>query len=184
MAMMPPNRPAVPPPPALLLDHAPMKRDNTNAVGWHVPPPVPSSEDLTVPAQMELRRIISSSTDNTEQHVIILKEVEGERSFPIVIGLFEETSIERRVKNLRSPRPLTHDLLLNVIEGMGGELRDVYISDLRDGTYYARLRIQQGGELVEIDSRPSDAIAMAVTARVPIFVAEEVINEAASEIDT
>jgi bifunctional DNase/RNase len=130
---------------------------------------------------MELRRIISSSSETHEQHVIILKEVEGERSFPIVIGLFEVSSIERRVKGMPSPRPLTHDLLANTIESLGGELRDVFISDLREGTYFAKLRVWKDGEMVEVDSRPSDAIALAVTARVPIYVAEEVLDEASGE---
>src|SRR5436190_17350391 len=124
---------------------------------------------------MELRRIISSSSEAHEQHVIQLREAEGERSFHIVIGLFEVSSIERRVKGIPSPRPLTHDLLANVVEQMGGELRDVFVNDLREGTYFAKLRIWLNGEMVEVDCRPSDAIALAVTAKVPIYVAEEVI---------
>jgi len=128
-----------------------------------------------VPVHMELRRIIISEVH--EQQVIVLREVEGDRSFPIVIGVFEATSIERRVKGMPSPRPLTHDLLANVVENLGGEIQDVYISELRDHTYFAKLRIRQEGELIEIDSRPSDAIALAVTARVPIYVSEEVIEE-------
>jgi bifunctional DNase/RNase len=132
-----------------------------------------------VPVQMELKRIIISEVH--DQQVIMLKEVEGDRSFPIVIGLFEATSIDRRVRNMPSPRPLTHDLVASVIDNMGGELQDVFISDLRDHTYYAKLRIRQEGELVEVDSRPSDAIALAVTARVPIYVAEDVLGEACDQ---
>ena len=128
-----------------------------------------------MPVQMELRRIIISEIH--EQQVIVLREVEGERSFPIVIGVFEATSIERRVKGMPTPRPLTHDLLANVIENLGGELQDVFISELRDHTYYAKLRVRQEGELIEVDSRPSDAIALAVTAKVPIYVSEEVLEE-------
>ncbi len=134
---------------------------------------------LAVPVQMELRRIIISEIH--EQQVIMLREVEGERSFSIMIGIFEATSIDRRVKKLPSPRPLTHDLVANVIEHLGGELRDIYISELRDHTYFAKLRIRQNGELVEVDTRPSDAIALAVTANVPIYVAEDVLEEACSE---
>ena len=115
-----------------------------------------------MPVQMELRRIIISEIH--EQQVIMLREVEGERSFSIMIGIFEATSIDRRVKKLPSPRPLTHDLVANVVESLGGELRDIYISELRDHTYYAKLRIRQNGELIEVDTRPSDAIALAVTA--------------------
>ena len=132
-----------------------------------------------MPVHMELKRIIISEVH--DQQVIMLKEVEGDRSFPIVIGIFEATSIDRRVKNMPSPRPLTHDLVNNVIEHLGGELQDIYISELREHTYYAKLRIRKEGELIEVDSRPSDAIALAVTARVPIYVAEDVLGEVCGE---
>jgi bifunctional DNase/RNase len=124
---------------------------------------------------MELVRIIISEIG--EQQVVYLKEVEGDRTFPIVIGLFEATSIDRRVKGIESPRPLTHDLLADAIEKLGGELQDVFISELREHTYFARLRVRRDGELTEIDSRPSDAIALAVTVNAPIYVAEEVLEE-------
>ena len=129
-----------------------------------------------MPIQMELRRIIISELD--EQQVIVLKEVDGERSFPIVIGLFEASSIDRRVKGMVAPRPLTHDLIANVVEQMGGEVQDIVISDLKEHTYFAKLRVRQEGELLEVDCRPSDAIAVAVTAKVPIYVNEEVLGEA------
>ena len=111
--------------------------------------------------------------------MIYLKEVEGDRTFPILIGIFEATSIDRRVKDLRSPRPLTHDLLVNTVAALGAELDSVVISELRDHTYYAKLRMRQDGELVEIDSRPSDAIAVAVTCepQLPIYVAEDVLDD-------
>ena len=124
---------------------------------------------------MELKRIIISEIH--EQQVIALKEVEGDRSFPIVIGIFEATSIDRRVKGITNPRPLTHDLVANTVESLGGELQDVYINDLREHTYFTKLRVRHEGELIEIDCRPSDAIALAVTAKVPIYVAEDVLNE-------
>lgn len=140
----------------------------------------PSAEsEAAVPVQMELKRIIISEVH--DQQVIMLKEVEGERTFPIVIGIFEATSIDRRVKNMPSPRPLTHDLVTSVIDILGGELRDIFISDLREHTYYAKLRIRMNGELMEVDSRPSDAIALAVTAKVPIYVAEDVLDEVCGE---
>src|ERR1700684_1063064 len=109
-------------------------------------------ERVAVPVQMELRRIIISEIH--DQQVIVLREVDGERSFPIVIGIFEATSIDRRVKNMPSPRPLTHDLLSQIIEELGGEVQDVIISDLKEHTYFAKLRIRHQGELIEIDSRP------------------------------
>jgi bifunctional DNase/RNase len=125
---------------------------------------------------MELRRIIICEVD--DQQIIVLKETDGDRQFPIVIGLFEATSINRRVRGEIAPRPLTHDLITNVVEQMGGEVQDIIISDLRDHTYFAKLRIRQEGELIEIDCRPSDAIAVAVTAKVPIYVNEDVLGEA------
>lgn len=125
---------------------------------------------------MELSRIIIS--ENNDQQIIYLREVEGPRQFPIVIGFFEATSIDRRVRGQPTLRPLTHDLLASTIEHLGGELQDIYISELRDHTYFAKLRIKHEGELIEVDSRPSDAIAVAVTVDVPIFVAEDVIDEA------
>jgi bifunctional DNase/RNase len=128
---------------------------------------------------MELRRIIISEMH--DQQVIMLREVDGDRSFPIVIGIFEATSIDRRVKNIPAPRPLTHDLVANVVDQLGGEFQDVIISELREHTYYAKLRIRKDGELIEVDSRPSDAIALAVTARVPIYVNEDVLNELSNE---
>ncbi len=128
-----------------------------------------------MPVHMELKRIIISEIH--EHQVVMLKEVDGDRSFSIMIGIFEATSIDRRVKRLPSPRPLTHDLVTSVIDNLGGELRDVYISELKDHTYYAKLRIRQNGEMVEVDSRPSDAIALAVTASVPIYVSEDVLEE-------
>lgn len=132
-----------------------------------------------MPVQMELKRIIISEL--IDQHVILLREVEGDRSFPIVIGIFEATSIDRRVKGVATPRPLTHDLVTSVIDQMGGELQDIYINELREHTYFAKIRIRFEGELVEVDCRPSDAIAIAVTAKVPIYVAEDVLNELSEE---
>ncbi|MCS6852196.1 MAG: bifunctional nuclease family protein [Gemmataceae bacterium] len=132
-----------------------------------------------MPVQMELKRIIIN--DVNDHQVIMLREVDGERSFPILIGMFEVTSIYRRVRREPSPRPLTHDLVANVIEQMGGELQDVFINELHEHTYFAKLRIRRDGELIEVDCRPSDGIALAVTAQVPIYVAEEVLNEVCGE---
>src|SRR4051794_4630343 len=132
---------------------------------------------MSVAVQMELTRIIIN--ENNEQQIIFLKEVEGERTFPIVIGIFEATSIDRRVKGLPAPRPLTHDLLANTIQLPGADLQDIFISALPDHTYYAHLPIRHDGEIVEVDSRPSDAIAVAVTVDVPIFVAEDILDEVA-----
>ncbi len=133
-------------------------------------------EPKLMSVQMELSRIIISEVN--DQQVVYLKEVEGDRTFPILIGLFEATSIDRRVKHHPSPRPLTHDLLVAAVELLGGELQDVVISELKEHTYFATLRVQKDGEIVEIDARPSDAIAVAVTCEpnLPIYVAEDVLE--------
>jgi bifunctional DNase/RNase len=132
--------------------------------------------ETAVPIQMELRRIIINEAD--PHQFVVLREVDGERHFPIVIGVFEASCIDRRVRGETPPRPLTHDLLLNAVEQLGGEVQDIVISDLQEHTYFAKLRVRQEGELVEIDCRPSDAIALAVTAKVPIYVSEDVLAEA------
>src|SRR5580765_4200955 len=137
------------------------------------------TRENAVPVQMELKRIIINEIH--DQQVIMLRETEGERSFPIVIGIFEATSIDRRVRGLQTPRPLTHDLITAAIEQLGGEIQDIVISDLQEHTYFAKLRVRKEGELVEIDCRPSDAVALAVTARVPIYVSEDVLGEALDE---
>jgi uncharacterized protein len=134
-----------------------------------------------MPVHMQLARIIISEIN--DQQVIYLKEVDGDRTFPILIGIFEATSIDRRVKNVTSSRPLTHDLLVGTVEALGGELQDVVITELREHTYFARLRIRHEGELVEVDSRPSDAIAVAVTCDppLPIYVSEDVLHDVIGE---
>ncbi len=133
-----------------------------------------------MPVQMQLARIIISEISDNQ--VIYLQEVDGDRQFPILIGIFEATSIDRRVKDNFTPqRPLTHDLIVTVTECLGAKLESVVISELREHTYYAKLQLRKDdGQLVEIDARPSDAIAVAVTMHppLPIYVAEEVLSEA------
>ncbi len=144
-----------------------------------------AESEANVPVQMELRRIVISEI--SEQQIIMLREVDCEsgepRTFQIVIGIFEATSIDRRIKDIPNPRPLTHDLINNVIEQLGGDLQDIFISELREHTYYAKIRVRRDGELIEIDARPSDAVALAVTAKVPIYVAEDVLQEVLGEIE-
>lgn len=125
--------------------------------------------------RMRLARIIIVDPD--EQHVIILREVKGDRALPIVIGRYEALAIDRRVKGERTMRPLTHDLTLSIIEQLGGVVEKVVIHDLQNGTYFAKLVIRRNGEVVEIDSRPSDAIAVAAGQEVPLFVEESVLRE-------
>ena len=129
-----------------------------------------------MPVQMELKRIIISEA--IDHQTILLKEVEGDRIFPIIIGIFEATSIDRRVKKMPSPRPLTHDLLKSMISQLGAEVVQVVINELRNDVYYARIVLDQNGRRLEVDSRPSDAIALAVRVHVPIYVDESVMEKA------
>ena len=129
---------------------------------------------------MQLARIIISEISDNQ--VIYLQEIGGERQFPILIGIFEATSIDRRVKeDYNPPRPLTHDLIVSIAEQLGAEFDSVVINELREHTYFAKLRLKKDGEIIEVDARPSDAIAIAVTfsPHLPIFVSEEVLEEAA-----
>ncbi|HVT89346.1 MAG TPA: bifunctional nuclease family protein [Tepidisphaeraceae bacterium] len=128
-----------------------------------------------MPVQMELNKIVIS--DMQESQYIVLKEVDGERNFPIVIGTPEAIAIDRRLKGITMPRPMTHDLLASVIEEMGGTLERIEINNLQDHTFYARLLIRINGNIIEVDSRPSDAIALGVATLVPIYVAEHVLEE-------
>ena len=125
--------------------------------------------------RMELHKIIISEMQ--EQQIIMLKEVDGERTFPIVIGSGEAYAIDRRLKGIPTPRPLTHDLLANVIEQLGGTIEQIEINDLENHTFFARIHIRRDGQKLEIDSRPSDAIALGIATTVPIYVAEHVLDE-------
>ncbi len=117
---------------------------------------------------------LSTSQTSGGAYALILKEVSGPRRLPIIIGAFEAQSIALEMEGIKPPRPLTHDLLKSVIDTLGGGLNDVVISELKEGTFYAKLTIDSQ----EVDSRPSDAIALAVRYGVPIYVADEVMQEA------
>jgi len=132
-----------------------------------------------MPVLMELSRIFIR--EMTDMQIIELSEVDGKRSFPIVIGLPEAFAIERRLKGIEIPRPQTHDLLASVIKNLGGTLKRIVITDLADKTFFANLIVEQDGREIEIDSRPSDAIALGVAEDVPIYVAEHVLEEMQNE---
>ena len=117
---------------------------------------------------------LSTSPSSGGAYALILKEVNGLRRLPIIIGAFEAQSIALEMEGIKPPRPLTHDLLKNVMESLGASLHDVYISELKDGTFYAKLNLDSQ----EVDSRPSDAIALAVRYGAPIYVADKVMDEA------
>jgi bifunctional DNase/RNase len=125
--------------------------------------------------EVELSRIIINET--SDQQVIVLKERHGERSFPIVIGIVEIFAIDRRLKDIKPPRPMTHDLLENILENLGVKIEKIVIDDLRNHTFYAKIHLSSNGQTVEIDSRPSDAIALGVSSNAPIYVAEHVFEK-------
>ncbi len=129
--------------------------------------------------RMELSRVFIR--EMTDMQIIELSEVGGSRTFPIVIGLPEAFAIERRLKGFEIPRPQTHDLLAATIRALGGTLTSIEIHDLKGGTFYAKLLVEQAGASIEIDARPSDAIALGVAEGVPIFVAEEVLEQASTD---
>lgn len=141
--------------------------------------------------QMELSRILIRELNDYQ--IIELREMmpEGEelpdgeelRTFPIVIGLPEAQAIERRLKGIQVKRPQTHDLLANLIRDLGGELESITINDLSDQTFFASLDIRrEDGELLAVDSRPSDAIALGIANGVPIYVAEHVLDAATNDL--
>lgn len=127
--------------------------------------------------RIELTRVIVSEIN--DQQAIYLTEKDGDRRFPILIGEFEAQIINRRLLEEPPFRPLTHDLLRLVIEGLDGEPSEVVITEMKDHTYYAVLKIQRGDQELEIDCRPSDAIALSVhyDPPLPIYVSEEVLDE-------
>ncbi len=118
---------------------------------------------------------LSTSPASGGAYALILKEVNGNRRLPIIIGAFEAQSIALEMEGIKPPRPLTHDLMKNILESVGADLSEITISELRDGTFYAKLILDSQ----EIDARPSDAIALAVRFGVPIFVIDKVMDEAA-----
>jgi bifunctional DNase/RNase len=126
--------------------------------------------------EMQLARIVIRET--SDQQSIHLKEKDGDRQFPIVIGMFEAMAIDRRVRDRRMPRPMTHDLMASIVSSLGATLDRVVISELKNNTFYAKLHLSHRGssEPAEIDARPSDAIALAVHLDAPIFVEDRVIE--------
>jgi|TARA_B110000196_G_scaffold319332_1_gene337096 bifunctional DNase/RNase len=126
--------------------------------------------------QVELSRILIREV--TDAQIIELREIDGERTFSIVIGMPEAYAIERSLKSIEPPRPQTHDLIASIITHLGGFLHQIVIDDLRDGTYYAKLIMVQGEDSHAIDCRPSDAIAIGIAHGVPMFVEESVLDEA------
>jgi bifunctional DNase/RNase len=118
----------------------------------------------------------------TKSPVVILKEVGGERTLPIWIGLLEANAIASELEGVKFPRPMTHDLLKNVMESTDVKVNKVEVCDLKDNTYFALIHITHNDKEISIDARPSDALALSLRVNAPIFVAEEVISKS-TQID-
>lgn len=112
----------------------------------------------------------------THTPIVILRDREGQRVLPIWIGGPEANAIMLQIENVTTPRPMTHDLLRNVIQDLKAEIRKIVVTDLKENTFYALIHLEAQGEAIAIDARPSDAIALALRARVPIFVEDRVID--------
>jgi hypothetical protein len=129
---------------------------------------------MTLP--VELTRILINET--SDRQVIVLKEKDGDRSFPIIIGIYEAAAIDREIKGVALQRPLTHDLMKSIIEQLGATVEKIVINDLKENTFFATIVIHADSTQIEVDARPSDAIALAVRTKAPIFVEESVIDQA------
>ena len=128
--------------------------------------------------QVELSKIII--TETSDYQVIWLREKGGQRAFPILISIVEASAIDRKIRDIKTPRPLTHDLLSSVIEKLGAKLDRIVVSALHNNTFYAKLVLTFDGRTVEVDSRPSDAVATAVRLDAPIFVEDDVLDHICS----
>jgi uncharacterized protein len=117
----------------------------------------------------------------SQHRIVVLREEDGERYLPIWIGPFEADAITIQLQGIEVARPLTHDLLKQMVETLGGEVVHVVINDLQNDTFYARIVLEVNGETVEVDSRPSDAVALAVRVSVPIYVEDDVMDRAGME---
>ena len=114
----------------------------------------------------------------TNMPIVILRDKEGDRVLPIWVGIFEANAIALQIENIATPRPMTHDLLRNVIRDLNGRVEKIVVSDLKETTFYALIHLKVGAESIAVDARPSDALALALRTQAPIFVEEHVIDSA------
>ena len=131
--------------------------------------------------EMELNKI--RIDENRGEQVIVLKEKEGSRVLPIVIGIMEVTSIKMKISGMNPPRPMTHDLFYNAITQLGAKIDKIIINKLENNTFFAKLIISLNGRTEEIDARPSDSIAIAMRAKAQIFVDEQVLENMSNNIE-
>jgi bifunctional DNase/RNase len=124
--------------------------------------------------EMKIRGLVMDPT--TSMPIVILKDTQSDTVLPIWVGLYEANAIAIEIEKTATPRPMTHDLLRNLVQGLNGSVDRVVVTELRNDTFYAVVWMRQGGELVTVDARPSDAIALALRCDCPIYVSEEVLR--------
>ncbi len=126
---------------------------------------------------------LSTSPSSGGAYALVLGEVNGNRRLPIIIGAFEAQAIALELEKIQPPRPMTHDLIRNLFDALGAEVTDIVIDDLREGTFFAKVRYVYDDDEAQLDARPSDAVALAVRADAPIFVSSAVLDEAGIPAD-
>jgi uncharacterized protein len=126
--------------------------------------------------EMTIKGLMVDPITNTP--IVILRDKDGQKVLPIWVGIFEANAIALQIENIATPRPMTHDLLRNVIRDLNASVQKIVVSDLQENTFYALIYLGLNGDTVAIDARPSDAIALALRTRAPIFVEETVIDHA------
>ena len=131
--------------------------------------------------EMKIRGLMMDPVTNMP--IVVLKDAQGTAVLPIWVGIYEANAIALEIEKVQTPRPMTHDLLRNVFLGLDVRVQKVVVNDLKDDTFYALIWVERNGDIFSIDSRPSDALALAVRAGAPIFAADEVIAESAIEFE-
>ncbi len=126
---------------------------------------------------------LSTSPSSGGAYALVLGELDGNRRLPIIIGAFEAQAIALELEEIQPPRPLTHDLLRDLFEAIEADITDIVVDDLREGTFFAKIRYVYAGKEHQLDARPSDAVALAVRSKAPIFVAPDVLDEAGIPAD-
>jgi bifunctional DNase/RNase len=132
--------------------------------------------DINEELRVEIKGLMLDPSSNVP--IVILRDVQSHLFLPIWIGVFEANAIALRIEGVEPPRPMTHDLLRSVLEGLGGQVEKIVISDLKESTFFAVIHVRQNGSAVPIDARPSDAIALALRTDAPIFVLRSVLDKA------
>jgi len=126
---------------------------------------------------------LSTSPSSGGAYALILNETDGKRRLPIIIGTFEAQAIALELENIKPPRPMTHDLMRNIIQSFNTFVKEIFINELKEGTFYAQIVYENNGQTLTQDSRPSDAIALAIRFNAPIFVSDHIVEEAGIETD-